>query len=431
MRTAFDLSGRLPENSRERHLIRGDYYSLDESSFPLAVEAFKMVLEDHPDDTVANNNLAMLYYDLEDYASAARFADVPIRRDTDNPFPYHTRAISLNALGRAGEAVRLLESYLEERPANRLVYRRSLEVLIDSRDFAAAAAALDRAAAVFPDPSWSYYRGTVLFNTRGAAAAEEEYRKLFLMEEAPWHLKAHVQLGSSPSRRDGSGRPPRNSERGPTLAETTGQHDWISNLRRSRGLALLDAGDPAAARGRSREGGRSGPKSANQGYSLAAALTFQATVQLRLGDLAAAEASAGAVPGPGLQRGDGPARPGARVPRGSRRARRGAAAGGRQAHRESRIPDRPPRRNATAGSSFTAAPSPRPGRERATSPGRPRRSRRSSLRPATGCAPTAITPGPCWGWPGSRRSAAVGPGPWSSTGRSWNSGKTPTPGCRR
>ena len=125
MRTAFDLSGRLPENSRERHLIRGDYYSLDESTFPLAVEAYKMVLEDHPDDTVANNNLAMLYYDLEDYASAARFADVPIRGDTDNPFPYHTRAISLNALGRAGEAVQLLESYLEKRPASRLVYRRS------------------------------------------------------------------------------------------------------------------------------------------------------------------------------------------------------------------------------------------------------------------------------------------------------------------
>ena len=122
MRTAFDLSGRLPENSRERHLIRGDYYSLDESSFPLAVEAFKMVLEDHPDDTVANNNLAMLYYDLEDYALAARFAGVPIRQDTDNPFPYHTRAVSLNALGRAGEAVQLLESYLAERPANRLVY---------------------------------------------------------------------------------------------------------------------------------------------------------------------------------------------------------------------------------------------------------------------------------------------------------------------
>ncbi|MBP1661581.1 MAG: prkC 12, partial [Candidatus Aminicenantes bacterium] len=291
MRTAFDLSGRLPENSRERHLIRGDYYSLDESTFPLAIEAFKMVLEDHPDDIVANNNLAMLYYDLEDYALAARFAGIPIRQDTDNPFPYHTRAVSLNALGRAGEAVQLLESYLAKHPANRLVYETLAEVLIDSRDFAAAAAALDRAAAVFPDPSWSYYRGTVLFNTRGAAAAEEEYRKLFLLEEAPWHLKAHIQLGSVALAEGRFRTAAGELGKGADLAETTGQYDWIANLRRSRGLALLDAGEPGAALTEAAKAVEAA-KSANQGYSLAAALTFQATVQLRLGDLAAAEASA-------------------------------------------------------------------------------------------------------------------------------------------
>ena len=291
MRTAFDLSGRLPEDSRERHLIRGDYYSLDESTFPLAVEAFKMVLEDHPDDTVANNNLAMLYYDLEDYALAARFAGVPIRQETDNPFPYHTRAVSLNALGRAGEAVQLLESYLAERPANRLVYETLAEVLIDSRDFAAAAAAIDRAAAVFPDPAWSYYRGTVLFNTRGAAAAEDEYRKLFLMEEAPWHLRAYVQLGSVALAEGRFRAAAGEFGKGAELAETIGQFDWISNLRRSRGLAFLDAGEPGAALAEAAKAVEAA-RSANQGYSLAASLTFQATVQLRLGDLAAAEASA-------------------------------------------------------------------------------------------------------------------------------------------
>ncbi len=292
MRTAFDLSGRLPENSRERHLIRGGYFSLAESTFPLAVEAYKMALEDHPDDTVANNNLAMLYYDLEDYASAARFAGVPIRGDTDNPFPYHTRAISLNALGRPDEAVQLLESYLEKRPASRLVYETLVEVLVDSRDFAAAEAALDRAAAVFPDPSWSYYRGTILFNTRGAAAAEEEYRKLFLLEEAPWHLKAHVQLGCVALAEGRLRAAAEEFGRGADLAETTGEHDWISNLRLSRGLALLDAGEPAAARAEAAKAVEAA-KSANQGYYLAAALTFQTTVELRMGDLAAAEASAG------------------------------------------------------------------------------------------------------------------------------------------
>ena len=290
-RTAFDLSGGLPESSRERHLIRGDYYSLSESTFPLGVEAFEMVLEGHPDDIVANNNLAMLYFDLEDYAAAARCAEVPIRRGTDSPFPYHTRAISLNALGRGGDAVRLLESYHEEHPANRLVYETLLDIQIDNRDFAAAGAVLDKAVSVFPDPSWSYWRGTVLFHTQGAAAAREEFRRLFLMEEAPWFLKAHERLGSVAMAEGRFREAAEELGKGADVAETTGQHDWVSSLRLSRGQAYLYAGNAAAAvteAGKAVEAARK----ASQGYRLAAALTFLATAQLSAGDAAAAEATA-------------------------------------------------------------------------------------------------------------------------------------------
>jgi DNA-binding CsgD family transcriptional regulator/tetratricopeptide (TPR) repeat protein len=291
MRTAFDLSGRLPENSRERHLIRACYYSLSETAFPLAVEAYQAVLEGHPDDIVANNNLAMLYFDLEDYAAAARCAEVPIRRGTDNPFPYHTRAISLNALGRGGDAVRLLESYHAEHPANRLVYETLLDIHIDNRDFTAAGAVLERAVSVFPDPSWSYWRGTVLFHTRGGAAAGEEFRRLFLMEEAPWFLKAHAQLGAVAMARGKFREAAEEFGKGAEVAETTGQHDWVSGFRLDRGQACLDAGDAAAAvaeAGKAVEAGRK----ASQGYRLTVALTFLATAHLAAGDAMAAEATA-------------------------------------------------------------------------------------------------------------------------------------------
>lgn len=279
MRTAFDLSARLPENSRERCLIRGDYYSLSESTFALSVEAFKLVLRDHPDDLVANNNLGMLYYDLEDYDAAARSAGVPIRRGTDHPFPYHTKAAALRALGQTAEAVRLLESYLDKRPANRLILWTLAGIHLGARDYAAALDALDRGEAVFPDPSWAELRGAVLFHTQGAAAAREEFRKLFLMEEAPWRLKGYERLGNVALSGGRFGEAAEEFERGAALAETTGQHDWVAGLRRQRGRTLLAAGDVPGALGEARKSVEAA-KATGGPYCLARSLLFLAETRM-------------------------------------------------------------------------------------------------------------------------------------------------------
>ncbi|HSQ79018.1 MAG TPA: LuxR C-terminal-related transcriptional regulator, partial [Candidatus Bathyarchaeia archaeon] len=92
MRRAFDLSARLPEDCRERHLIRADYYATSEATWELAVAEFKRILDDHPYDLAANNNLGILCYQIEDFESAVRYADVPIRQGASDPFPYHTKA---------------------------------------------------------------------------------------------------------------------------------------------------------------------------------------------------------------------------------------------------------------------------------------------------------------------------------------------------
>jgi tetratricopeptide (TPR) repeat protein/DNA-binding CsgD family transcriptional regulator len=286
MRTAFDLSGRLPENSRERHLIRGDFYSLTESTYGLAVEAFKLVLRDHPDDLVANNNLGMLYYDLEEYEAAVRHADVPIRRGTDHPFPYHTKAAALKALGRSEDAVRLLEAYHERHPANRVIFWTLIGVRIDAQDYGAALAALDRAGAVFPDPSWADQRGTVLFHTRGAAAAGEEFQKLFLMDEASLRLKGYERLGSVALSEGRFRAAAEEFGRGAALAETTGQHEWTATMRQLRGRALLEVGDAPAALAEARKAVEAA-RSAGGGYRLAAALLFQAEVYLQGADTTA------------------------------------------------------------------------------------------------------------------------------------------------
>jgi DNA-binding CsgD family transcriptional regulator/tetratricopeptide (TPR) repeat protein len=304
MRTAFDLSTRLPEGSRERHLIRGDYYGLSEPTYGLAVEAYKQALANHPDDVVSSNNLAMLYYDLEDYEAAVRQADTPIRQGADHPFLYHTQAVALAALGRADEAVRLLESYHESRPANRLIFQTLAETRIMAHDHAGAAAALDRAEAVFPDPSWAYWRGAVLFHTRGADAARAEFRKLFLLEDAPYRLNAYDRLGNVAL---AGGRFVEAAEAfrgGAELAETNGQLEWAAYMRRLRGQVLFDSGDVGGALVEARKAVEAIRKTGGA-YRLATALLFEAQVHLARGDAAAVEELAGqsrSLAGPGAPR---------------------------------------------------------------------------------------------------------------------------------
>jgi tetratricopeptide (TPR) repeat protein/DNA-binding CsgD family transcriptional regulator len=287
MRTAFDLSARLPENSRERHLIRGDYYSLSESTIGLSIEAYKLVLRDHPDDLIANNNLGLHYSEQEEFETAVRHADVPIRRDTEHPFPYYTKAGALKALGRTAEAVRLLEAYHKKHPANRLIFWTLVEVLTDAHDYPAALAALDGAEAVFPDPSWSFLRGTVLFHTGKAAEARVEFRRLFLFEELPWRLSGYDRLGCLALSEGRFREAALEFDHGTTLAETAGQPSWASFLGRLHGRALLEAGDVAGALAEARRSVET-VRSAGAGYRLARALYFLAQVHLQSGDAAGA-----------------------------------------------------------------------------------------------------------------------------------------------
>ena len=242
LRKAFDLSARLPENCRERHLIRADYYGRSESTWELAAAEFKLVLEDHPYDIVACNNLALLCLQLEDYAAALKYADVPVREGTSNPFPHCMKAESLWALGRSGEAIKGLLAYHEHYPANRLIYQILLDSLIESGDVKGATAALDKAVSVFPDPSWATWKGCLFFRAQGAAAAREEFRRLFLMEEAPWRLGAHLRLALVALAVGRFSDAEKECRDGAELAESVGESGWSSDFRRLLGQILLDEG---------------------------------------------------------------------------------------------------------------------------------------------------------------------------------------------
>jgi DNA-binding CsgD family transcriptional regulator/tetratricopeptide (TPR) repeat protein len=247
LRKAFELADRLPEDCRERHLIRADYFAGSESTLELAAAEFKRVLEGHPGDVVVNNNLGVLYYQIEDFESALECAEAGIRQGTSNPYPHYTKAEALWALGRGAEAERALTAYPQSFPANRLIHQVLISMLISGGRDAEAGEALDKATAVFPDPSWSYWKAGLLFQTEGAAAAREEIRRLFLMEETPWRLRGHLALAlvdlATGRFADAAGH----CRDGADLAESAGEAEWSSDFRGLLGQVLLDRGDLQAA----------------------------------------------------------------------------------------------------------------------------------------------------------------------------------------
>ncbi|HSA96234.1 MAG TPA: LuxR C-terminal-related transcriptional regulator [Acidobacteriota bacterium] len=287
LRQAFELADRLPAASRERHLIRADYFTTSEATLEQAVAEFRLVLEDHPYDLVANNNLAILSYQLEDYETAVKHADLPVRQGTADPFPHYTKAVSLWALGRRDEALRGLAAYHESHPANRLLYQTQAGILIDAGDHVGAAAVLEKARAIFPDPSWSYWQGVVDYHTQGAAAAREEFRNLLLLDEAPWRLRAYLQMAFVGMAEGRFGDAAEECRRGADLAETIGEAGWASDLRNLLGQALLRAGrfDEALREGRK---AAELARSAASGVRLRAALHTLAVECAMAGDPAAA-----------------------------------------------------------------------------------------------------------------------------------------------
>ncbi|RPJ03522.1 MAG: hypothetical protein EHM31_00525 [Candidatus Aminicenantes bacterium] len=286
MRKAFDLAARLPEDCRERHLIRADYYSASEATWELAVTEFKAVLEDHPYDLVASNNLALLCLQLEDYAAALKYVEVPLREGTSNPFLHSMKAEALWALGRDREALRGLIAYHEDHPANRLIYQILIGALIEGGDVEEAAATLDKAVSVFPDPSWAGWKGALLFRTQGAAAAREEFRRLFLMEEPAWRLGAHVRLALLAFAVGRYSEAEKECRDGVELAEAVGESALSSDFHGLLGNALLEQGklDDALVELR-----RSVQGAGTIGARLRRALMSLGWASARAGDLAGVE----------------------------------------------------------------------------------------------------------------------------------------------
>jgi serine/threonine protein kinase/Tfp pilus assembly protein PilF len=108
---AFDLSDKASE--RESYIIKGDYYRLSEATYEKAIDAYKKLLENYPEDGIGNNNLGLLYRDLEEWDMALTYLEVLISLADESPSPYSNAAYAYAAKGLESKAIEVFENYLK------------------------------------------------------------------------------------------------------------------------------------------------------------------------------------------------------------------------------------------------------------------------------------------------------------------------------
>ncbi len=116
---AYQHRARLTE--RERYLTLGDYYATVTGDREDAITAHRSLLDIHPDDPTALNNLGNLYSRQRDYAHAAELYLRAIDVDSSNPIPFANAVMNQVALGRPDEARAILQTMEKRFPWHPIV----------------------------------------------------------------------------------------------------------------------------------------------------------------------------------------------------------------------------------------------------------------------------------------------------------------------
>jgi eukaryotic-like serine/threonine-protein kinase len=174
---AYDLRHRLTEV--ERYHTIAVYHNYVTHDIDRALEAYRNLLDVHPYDATALNNLGVTYGDRGDYERAADAFSRAIAVDSFNAFPATNIVSTLYNLGRFDEARAAYDRVVRRFPAHQLVARGPVQFASADGDYDAMLAALHAAAeSVTDDPARQIGRLNALAaeaTIRGRLAEAEDY----------------------------------------------------------------------------------------------------------------------------------------------------------------------------------------------------------------------------------------------------------------
>ena len=184
-------------SDRERYLIYGDSYLQSAETLDKAIEAYSKLLQLYPYDLIGNNNLGLLYGQLEKWDEAIERLEILKQLKDEAFFAYVNLSYIYMSKGSYDKAKEILHYYLNNFSDNPFIHRYLTYNYLCQRKYDLASIEVDKAISL----DSNYFVNLVLkgniFHLRGdLIKAEKEYYKLLELEEPIAHLEGRNRLGA-------------------------------------------------------------------------------------------------------------------------------------------------------------------------------------------------------------------------------------------
>ena len=244
IKKALGLSDRISD--LEKYQIQGEFYRSTEKTYDKAIEAFKTLLTHYPDYSAGNNNLGILYINLEQWDKAIARFDVNIRNNVRSFYSYNAQVFGYMAKGLYDKAWEIINYYLnviQDHPALRL--KLAYYYLIQG-DYTKALNEVNNALQSSQFWHYRYCKGRIYLCKGNFESAEIEYKKLLEMEEKIAHMEGWLCLGLLEIVKGRFKEAEKNFRQSLEIAEKIGQTDEEGLSRFILAYLHLKKGDIAA-----------------------------------------------------------------------------------------------------------------------------------------------------------------------------------------
>jgi serine/threonine protein kinase/Tfp pilus assembly protein PilF len=179
---AKELKDRLSD--KERFLIEGTYYGNTENTYDKAMTAYRKHLELYPDDTTANHNLALLFYNLDQWEKAIPYYEKAIKASTDFVSTYTQLARCYRAIGEDDRDKEVLDNCLENLGESAQIHRELSIYYLHHGKYDLALSEVEKALSLDPSNFRNIIAQARVYEYQGnLKKAENTYWKLWELTE--------------------------------------------------------------------------------------------------------------------------------------------------------------------------------------------------------------------------------------------------------
>ncbi|MCK4816466.1 tetratricopeptide repeat protein, partial [bacterium] len=179
---AMGLKGRLSD--KERFMIEGTYYYYSENTYDKSRVAYEKVLELYPEDTLANHNLAFIFYRLDQWEKAIPYYEKARKARIDFFGTSFQLASCYRAIGEDDKAKEVLDDYLENTGDSAAIHRELAAHYRHLGKYDLALSEAEKALSIDPTNFWNINAQALVYEYQeDLKKAENTYWKVLELTE--------------------------------------------------------------------------------------------------------------------------------------------------------------------------------------------------------------------------------------------------------